>query len=173
MSRMGSRPAACLMNGSSIKTTQRRFLIAPGANVSFDTASKRGIETRGFPSTSSSHTSRECDHHHSTRHFHLGGSYSSSYRFNGREVQLDRRGIAANVAVAGSDPQTQLKVSKVKAENPSKYGFEEVKELFVEEYNSYAVLYRHTQTGAEIMSLCNDDENKTFGVVFRFDIRFD
>ena len=42
-----------------------------------------------------------------------------------------------------------------------------VKTMFISEYNSNAALYRHKKTGAEVMSLCNDDENKTFGVVFR------
>lgn len=47
------------------------------------------------------------------------------------------------------------------------YGFEEVREQFVPEYNSLAVLYRHKKTGAEVMSLSNSDENKTFGIVLR------
>ena len=28
-------------------------------------------------------------------------------------------------------------------------------------------LFEHEKTGAEVMSLSNDDENKTFGVTFR------
>ena len=47
------------------------------------------------------------------------------------------------------------------------YGFETVKTEFITEYNSHATLFRHTKTGAELMSLVNDDENKTFGAVFR------
>ena len=49
----------------------------------------------------------------------------------------------------------------------SKYGFEIVKEEYVKEYGSNCVLYRHTGTGAELMSVHNRDENKTFGAVFR------
>lgn len=48
-----------------------------------------------------------------------------------------------------------------------KLGFEVVSEEFLEECKSRAVLYRHKKTGAEIMSVSNDDENKVFGVVFR------
>ncbi|KAG5625363.1 hypothetical protein H5410_010581 [Solanum commersonii] len=33
--------------------------------------------------------------------------------------------------------------------------------------NLKAVLYKHKKTGAEVMSVSNDDENKGFGVVFR------
>ncbi|HEY5653232.1 MAG TPA: insulinase family protein [Pontiella sp.] len=39
---------------------------------------------------------------------------------------------------------------------------EEIKEL-----NTLARVYRHTPTGAEILSMSNDDENKCFGIAFR------
>ena len=48
-----------------------------------------------------------------------------------------------------------------------KYGFEKVSEQFIQECKSKAVLYKHKKTGAEVMSVSNDDENKVFGVVFR------
>lgn len=48
-----------------------------------------------------------------------------------------------------------------------KYGFEKVSEQFIDECKSKAVLYKHKKTGAEVMSVSNDDENKVFGVVFR------
>ncbi|XP_052194308.1 presequence protease 2, chloroplastic/mitochondrial-like [Diospyros lotus] len=48
-----------------------------------------------------------------------------------------------------------------------KLGFEKVSEQFIEEYKSRAVLYKHKKTGAEVMSVSNDDENKVFGIVFR------
>ncbi len=46
-------------------------------------------------------------------------------------------------------------------------GFEVLEERFINEYKSTATLYRHKKTGAEIMSVTNDDENKVFGIVFR------
>lgn len=46
-------------------------------------------------------------------------------------------------------------------------GFEQVEEQFIDEYKSTATLYRHKKTGAEVMSVINDDENKVFGIVFR------
>ena len=33
--------------------------------------------------------------------------------------------------------------------------------------NSQALLYRHRKTGAEVLSLVNDDENKVFGITFK------
>src|SRR5579871_4146747 len=47
------------------------------------------------------------------------------------------------------------------------HGFELVKEANIAEASSTARLYRHTRTGAELLSLVNDDENKVFGIAFR------
>lgn len=48
-----------------------------------------------------------------------------------------------------------------------KLGFEQVSEQFITECKSKVVLYKHKKTGAEVMSVLNDDENKVFGIVFR------
>lgn len=47
------------------------------------------------------------------------------------------------------------------------HGFELIHEEHIEELNSKAFLYRHIKTGAELLSLQNDDENKAFGITFR------
>jgi Zn-dependent M16 (insulinase) family peptidase len=47
------------------------------------------------------------------------------------------------------------------------HGFELTLDAAIDEYNTRARLYRHVQSGAELLSLENDDENKVFGVVFR------
>ncbi len=46
------------------------------------------------------------------------------------------------------------------------HGFELVREHTVAEINSVAYHLRHVRTGAELVSLVNDDENKAFGVSF-------
>ncbi len=46
-------------------------------------------------------------------------------------------------------------------------GFQLIKEQKIKELNIYARLYHHLKTGAEVLSLSNDDENKVFGVAFR------
>ncbi|CAN6478466.1 unnamed protein product [Victoria cruziana] len=48
-----------------------------------------------------------------------------------------------------------------------KLGFERVSEEWIPECKANAVLYRHKKTGAQVMSVSNDDENKVFGIVFR------
>ncbi|KAG2661753.1 hypothetical protein PVAP13_1KG110200 [Panicum virgatum] len=52
-------------------------------------------------------------------------------------------------------------------EYAAKLGFEKVSEQVIDECKSTAVLYKHKKTGAEVMSVSNDDENKVFGIVFR------
>ena len=46
-------------------------------------------------------------------------------------------------------------------------GFTLVRERSLPEFNSEARFYRHAKTGAELLSLVNDDDNKVFGVTFR------
>src|SRR5690554_1586800 len=48
-----------------------------------------------------------------------------------------------------------------------KHGFELIKEQEIPELNTMARLYRHQKTGAELLSLENEDENKVFGITFR------
>src|SRR5688572_29459823 len=45
--------------------------------------------------------------------------------------------------------------------------FELLTKKTVKEVGSEASLYRHKRTGAEVLSLVNDDENKVFGIAFR------
>jgi Zn-dependent M16 (insulinase) family peptidase len=45
--------------------------------------------------------------------------------------------------------------------------YETIKSEFIKEINSKATLFRHKNTGAEILSIENDDENKVFGITFR------
>jgi len=47
------------------------------------------------------------------------------------------------------------------------YGFELIRETAVAELNTTARLYRHQKTGAELLSLETEDENKVFGITFR------
>ncbi|MFN8488954.1 MAG: insulinase family protein [Caldilineaceae bacterium] len=47
------------------------------------------------------------------------------------------------------------------------HGFELVREEKIAELNTLARIYRHVQTGAQLLSMENDDENKVFGITFR------
>ncbi len=47
------------------------------------------------------------------------------------------------------------------------HGFELQREDFIPELDTKVWIYRHVKSGAEFMSLSNDDENKVFGITFR------
>ncbi len=47
------------------------------------------------------------------------------------------------------------------------HGFEKIREQAIPELNSTAFIYRHVKTGGRVLSICNDDENKVFGISFR------
>ena len=50
--------------------------------------------------------------------------------------------------------------------NGEQYGFELLSQESVPELSSHAYLFRHTKTGAEVLSIVNQDENKCFGINF-------
>lgn len=47
------------------------------------------------------------------------------------------------------------------------HGFELLRDEHIEEINTRARIWRHKKSGAELLSLENDDENKVFGISFR------
>ncbi len=47
------------------------------------------------------------------------------------------------------------------------HGFERIDARDIPELNTRAEIFRHVKTGAELLSLINDDENKVFGIAFR------
>ncbi len=46
-------------------------------------------------------------------------------------------------------------------------GFERLRTQDIQELRTQAQLFRHLKTGAELLSLINDDDNKVFGITFR------
>lgn len=50
---------------------------------------------------------------------------------------------------------------------PTTHGFELRREETIAELQTVARLYHHVQTGAELLSMTNEDENKVFGIAFR------
>ncbi len=47
------------------------------------------------------------------------------------------------------------------------HGFELLRDQEIPELKTRALLFRHLQTGTELLALENDDENKVFGITFR------
>lgn len=69
------------------------------------------------------------------------------------------------VSTAPSTVASTLDLEKVlEVTHPA---YEVVRRDVVDEYGAYCTLYRHTKSGAEVLSVSNDDDNKVFGIVFR------
>lgn len=79
---------------------------------------------------------------------------------------LQRRSFSSFSPLAAV-PQNVSSSGLVQSDVAEKLGFEIVSEQEIDECKSKAILYKHKKTGAEIMSVANDDENKVFGIVFR------
>jgi len=61
--------------------------------------------------------------------------------------------------------ETDLDLAKkADIEHPA---YEIVEKDFIEEYGAAATLYRHKKSGAELLSVSTDDDNKVFGITFR------
>ncbi|KAE8009011.1 hypothetical protein FH972_005469 [Carpinus fangiana] len=88
-------------------------------------------------------------------------SSTSSLNFRRSLSSLSPRAVATPPAHSSSE------FAGVQDEVAEKLGFEKVSEQFIGECKSKAVLFKHKKTGAEVMSVSNDDENKVFGIVFR------
>ncbi|PQP94514.1 presequence protease 1 chloroplastic/mitochondrial-like [Prunus yedoensis var. nudiflora] len=70
-------------------------------------------------------------------------------------------------AFAASSDTPPSECSEVKDEVLDKLGFEKVTEEFIGECKSKALLFRHKKTGAQVISMSNDDEEKVFSIIFR------
>ena len=56
---------------------------------------------------------------------------------------------------------------KKKENDMDTHGFTLIREEAMRETGGIVRLWKHDRTGAELLSVCNDDENKAFGVAFR------
>jgi hypothetical protein len=54
-----------------------------------------------------------------------------------------------------------------KSMNVEHPAYEILQKDFIEEYGAAATLYRHKKSGAELLSVSTDDDNKVFGITFR------
>ncbi|XP_065024478.1 presequence protease 1, chloroplastic/mitochondrial isoform X1 [Musa acuminata AAA Group] len=80
-----------------------------------------------------------------------------------------RRRFSPSIRAISTSPSPVSRGADIDSRNDiaEKLGFEIISEQTINECKATAVLYKHKKTGAEIMSVSNDDENKVFGIVFR------
>ena len=79
------------------------------------------------------------------------------YRLNGGDMKLQMSTTAT--ATVSSDLEKKMDV-----EHPA---YEVITKDFIEEYGTATTLYRHKKSGAELLSVAADDDNKVFGITFR------
>lgn len=95
----------------------------------------------------------------------VSSSSSSNNNNNNKPMQTTMRKSQTSAAIAADNASVESMATMSAPSNL--HGFDLVKEEFVPEYNAKGFLFKHKKTGAEVMSLSNDDENKSFGVTFR------
>ena len=89
-----------------------------------------------------------------------------------KKASLSFLGASKNKQMSSLSSITSLKSTAVVeeidqaavVEHPS---FEIIDKDVVAEYGCHCVMYKHKKTGAELLSVKNDDDNKVFGITFR------
>ncbi|KAL7574785.1 hypothetical protein ACA910_010630 [Epithemia clementina (nom. ined.)] len=84
----------------------------------------------------------------------LGQRVGSSLRQSSSAVTVEKDAVGASL-----DLSKMLEVT-----HPA---FEVVQRDIVKEYGAYCTLFRHKKSGAELLSVSVDDDNKVFGITFR------
>lgn len=89
-----------------------------------------------------------------------------------RKSQLNFKNHKRSISFSNGTPSSlqlstevveELK-TKMDIEHPA---FDIVKKDFIEEYGTPCTIYRHKKSGAELLSVSTDDDNKVFGITFR------
>ena len=81
------------------------------------------------------------------------------YRATARTMSTMKLQMSSAVVEKNADVEKKMDV-----EHPS---YEILTKDFIEEYGAAATLYRHKKSGAELLSVSTDDDNKVFGITFR------
>lgn len=150
--------AALLRSLSCTSLASNRFYFRSFVPRAKFSSSSVAVATRNHHRLINNLTRRSLLRGDSRLHFSLS---SYSLQFNKRFSSLSPR------AVASPSTPSSPEIAEVSNEVAEKLGFEKVSEEFIGECKSKAVLFKHKKTGAEVMSVSNDDENKVFGIVFR------
>lgn len=100
------------------------------------------------------------------------GANEASKYFKHHPVFGHRRSFhAATTGTSGivhlKSTATAVTADLEKALDVTHPAYEVVNKDVVEEYGAYCTLYRHKKSGAELLSVSNDDDNKVFGITFR------
>jgi len=86
-----------------------------------------------------------------------------------RTIVEDRRGSLSSIRMSSTaEAVATMSVADLeKTLEVTHPAFDVVERDVVNEYGAYCTLYRHKKSGAELLSVSNDDDNKVFGITFR------
>jgi presequence protease len=73
----------------------------------------------------------------------------------------------SSVAATATVDSTKKELDLRKGLDTTHPSYEVINKDIVEEYGAYCTLYRHTKSGAELLSVSVDDDNKVFGITLR------
>jgi presequence protease len=76
-------------------------------------------------------------------------------------------GIARMSSTAQSASTAVVQDALEQAMQVTHPAYDVIERDIVKEYGAYCTLYRHKKSGAELLSVSNEDDNKVFGVTFR------
>mmetsp|Transcript_20376 Transcript_20376/g.40720 ORF Transcript_20376/g.40720 Transcript_20376/m.40720 type:complete len:1138 (-) Transcript_20376:45-3458(-) len=97
----------------------------------------------------------------------LGRILGNFGRSNSGAFGLGRLASTSGMSIARPATLAPLELELKSQMDVTHDAFELVRKDVVEEYGAYCSLYRHVRTGAEVLSVSADDDNKVFGITFR------
>jgi hypothetical protein len=78
-----------------------------------------------------------------------------------------RQLLSSTTTAPQAEEVSQKKLDLQKAFETKHPAYEVIEQDIVEEYGAYCTLYRHKKSGAELLSVSVDDDNKVFGITLR------
>jgi len=97
-----------------------------------------------------------------------GGSWTASAPFASRKCARMSSSLHQSTTAAAEEASTSKTTSELeKALEVTHPAYEVVRRDVVNEYGAYCTLFKHVKSGAEVLSVSNDDDNKVFGITFR------
>lgn len=86
---------------------------------------------------------------------------------NNRSLHNSRQLLSSTTTAPQAEEVSQKKLDLQKAFETKHPAYEVIEQDIVEEYGAYCTLYRHKKSGAELLSVSVDDDNKVFGITLR------
>lgn len=164
--------AVTILSMMTVATTMRRsgVFVTAFATLSSTTNTKRGVAMVAARAGTTFVSSALQQQQHttsssimsSTSSFHPRTPFRPIHNFAQRRCQS---AIAASTATTMEPSTLSMELqAKMDVTHPA---YEVLEKDVVTEYGAYCTLYRHKKSGAELLSVAVDDDNKVFGITLR------